>query len=128
VWIIQIIIIITKRMYNKKNLSITSLILLSYMTTHIDKSPIMAQRIRAGPRKPFLSLFIFRDNVWFFTMAKILVTYRCRSPAPSQPQDVFGESGTRGSNEHARHGTYSLVQHSFHLQQENIHDARQRRN
>lgn len=117
-------------MYNKQNLSITSLFLLSYMTTHIHKSPNSNHGTTntcwsRENRFCVFVLFIFRYNVWFLTLAKILITYRCRFPAPSQPQNVFGESGTRGSNEHARHGTNSLVQHSFHLQHENIHISKE---
>lgn len=120
-------------MYNKQNLYITLtwLILVSYMTTHIDKSPIMAQENTcAGPESwarenRFLLSFIFRYNVWLLTLAKILITHGCWSPVLSQPQDVFSESGTRGSNEHTRHGTYTFVQHGFHLRHENIRNAHQ---
>ena len=70
-------------MYNKQKLSITWLTLLSYMTTHIDKSPIMAEENTcAGPESwarenRFLLSFIFRYNVWLLTLAKILITHGC---------------------------------------------------
>lgn len=55
------------------------------------------------------SSFIFCYNIWFFPLAKVLITQRCWSPVLSQPQDVFSESRTRCSDENARHGTYCLV-------------------
>lgn len=67
-----------------------------------------------------LSSLIVCYEVWLFTLAEILITVWCRSPAPPEPQNVFCESGTRGSNEHTSHSTNCLIQHGFHLQYNKI--------
>lgn len=69
------------------------------------------------------SSFIIRYKVWLFTLAEVLITHRCRTPVFPKSQDVLCESGSRGSNEHTRHGTYCLIHHSFHLQDENPDNA-----